>query len=97
AIAAVDGVDLLFVGPADLSQNLGVTGDFWNEKCIKAIDKVAAACREHKKPWGVVPASPEHAEMCFSKGCRMFSPTSDVRLINAGIKAVKATYPKLFG
>ncbi|MEZ6044914.1 MAG: aldolase/citrate lyase family protein [Planctomycetaceae bacterium] len=44
-IVAIDGVDLLFVGPADLSQNLGVTGDLFHEKCIDAIDKVAAACR----------------------------------------------------
>lgn len=96
AIAAIDGVDLLFVGPADLSQNLGVTGDFWNEKCIKAIDRVAEACRKHGKTWGVVPASPEHADMCQSKGCRMFSPAADVRLLNAGIGAVKKSYPKFF-
>lgn len=96
AIAAVDGVDLLFVGPADLSQNLGVTGDFWNEKCIQAIDRVAAACRQHGKPWGVVPASPEHADMCLSKGCKMFSPASDVRLINAGIKGIKQSFPQFF-
>ena len=96
AIAAIDGVDLLFVGPADLSQNLGVTGDFWNEKCIQAIDRVAAACAEHGKPWGVVPASPEHAEMCVSKGCRMLSPAADVRIINAGINSIKQNYAKYF-
>jgi 2-dehydro-3-deoxyglucarate aldolase/4-hydroxy-2-oxoheptanedioate aldolase len=39
-IAAIDGVDLLFVGPSDLSQSLGVTGDFFNPKCIEAIDSV---------------------------------------------------------
>ena len=96
AIAAIDGVDLLFVGPADLSQNLGVTGDFWNEKCIQAIDRVAAACKQHNKPWGVVPASPEHAEMCVSKGCRMLSPASDVKLINTGIKGIKQQFGKWF-
>jgi len=39
-IAAIDGVDLLFVGPSDLSQALGVTGDFMHPKCQEAIDKV---------------------------------------------------------
>jgi 2-dehydro-3-deoxyglucarate aldolase/4-hydroxy-2-oxoheptanedioate aldolase len=96
AIAAIDGVDLLFVGPADLSQNLGVTGDFWNEKCIRAIDRVSAACKKHNKPWGVVPASPEHGAMCVEKGCRMLSPCSDVKLLNVGIAGTKQTYSKFF-
>ncbi|MCA9079964.1 MAG: host specificity protein, partial [Planctomycetaceae bacterium] len=45
AIAAIDGVDLLFVGPSDLSQALGVTGDFLHPKCLDALDQVAAACK----------------------------------------------------
>ena len=50
AIAAIDGVDLLFVGPADLSQSLGVLGQADHEKVWDAIDRVAAACRATAKP-----------------------------------------------
>lgn len=95
-IAAVDGVDLLFIGPADLSQNLGCTGDFFNEKCLAAIDRVSAACAKHNKPWGVVPVSPDHARLCLEKGCRMLSPASDVRLLNAGIRSIKQLYGTYF-
>ncbi|MCA9039911.1 MAG: host specificity protein [Planctomycetaceae bacterium] len=95
-IAAIDGVDLLFVGPADLSQNLGVTGDLFHEKCIAAIDKVAAACKKHGKHWGAVTASPEHAAMLVEKGCRLVSPASDTKLINMGIKAIKDQYTSYF-
>ena len=95
-IAAIDGVDLLFLGPADMSQNLGVLGDFFNPKCLAAMDQIAAACANHKKPWGVVPVNPDYAGMCVEKGCRMLSVGSDVRLINAGIESIKKAYGKFF-
>ncbi len=48
-IAAIPDLDLLFVGPSDLSQILGVPGDFENPKCLSAIEnlaRVCAACQE---------------------------------------------------
>jgi len=96
AIAAIDGVDLLFVGPADLSQVLGVPGQFMHPDCLAAIDKVSAACRRHGKHWGAVTPTPEHAAMAIEKGCTLISPTNDVRLINAGVQATKATFKQLF-
>ncbi len=96
AIAAIDGVDLLFVGPSDLSQALGVTGDFFNPKCLEAIDRVSAACKNNGKTWGAVSATPEHADMLVEKGCLMLSPCSDVKIINAGVQAVKQSYAKYF-
>ncbi|QDU80687.1 5-keto-4-deoxy-D-glucarate aldolase [Polystyrenella longa] len=95
-IAAIEGVDLLFVGPADLSQNLGVTGDLFHEKCIDALDRVAAACKKHGKHWGAVTVSPEHAELLVKKGCRLISPASDTKLINLGIQTVKDQYKSYF-
>ena len=95
-IAAIQGVDLLFVGPSDLSQALGVTGDFFNAKCLEAIDRVSAACKKHGKTWGAVCVSPEHAGMLAEKGCLMLSPTSDTKIINAGIQAIKQSYGKYF-
>ena len=97
AIAAVPGVDMLFIGPADLSQNLGVAGDFFHPKCMAAMDKVSAACAKAGKPWGVVPVNQQYANLCYEKGCRMFSAASDVRMINAGIATIKNNFPDLFG
>lgn len=51
-IAAVDGVDCLWVGHFDLSVSLGIPGQFDNPKFTKAIDKVVAAARKHKKSLG---------------------------------------------
>ena len=96
-IAAIDGVDLLFVGPSDLSQSLGVTGDFFNPKCIEAIDQVVAACKKHGKHLGAVTVSPEHCDMLLEKGFNMISPTSENRVIHAGLASVKNQFSNLFG
>lgn len=95
-IAAIDGVDLLFIGPSDLSQALGVTGDFLHERCLAAVEKVAAACRTHGKSFGAVTTTPEHARMLRQYGCQMLSPTNDIRTFNAGIVSVKATFREFF-
>ena len=95
-IAAIDGVDALFVGPSDLSQSLGLTGQFFHEKCLEAIDKIAKACRDAGKPWAAVTFNPKHAEMLMNKGCRMLSPTNDVRVAVAGVNAVKQDFADLF-
>jgi len=52
AIAAVPGVDCLWVGHFDLSVSLGIPGEFDNPKFTGAIDKVVTACRKHKKALG---------------------------------------------
>ncbi len=92
AIAAIDGVDGLFVGPADLSQNLGVVGEMMHEKCIAALDKVSAACKKHGKSWAAVSWGNQHAQMLVDKGCRMISPCSDIRILKAGLEAVKKEF-----
>jgi 2-dehydro-3-deoxyglucarate aldolase/4-hydroxy-2-oxoheptanedioate aldolase len=96
AIAAIDAVDHLFVGPADLSLMLGVPGNFLHPDCVAAVERVAAACRRHGKSWGAVTPTPEHAALCAEKGCQMISLTNDVRLVNAGIKAVKGAFGAFF-
>lgn len=96
AIAAIDGVDMLFVGPSDLSQNLGVTGEFFHEKCIAAIERVGKACRDSGKHWGAVCTSPEHAAMMLENGCKLLSPINDSRMVVAGLEAIRNRYESLF-
>jgi 2-dehydro-3-deoxyglucarate aldolase/4-hydroxy-2-oxoheptanedioate aldolase len=54
AIAAIDGVDVLFVGPADLSHSLGVPGEFSNPTYLDALEAVTLACRRHGKAAGIL-------------------------------------------
>ena len=47
-IAAVEGVDLLAVGPSDLSRSLGVSGQPDHPKLVAAIDRVREAVKRHR-------------------------------------------------
>ena len=53
-LAAIDGVDVLFVGPADLSHAMGIPGRFDEPSFVAALDRVVAACRAHGKGAGIL-------------------------------------------
>lgn len=95
-IAAIDGVDMLFLGPADMSQALGHTGQVNHEKVWEAIESISAACRKHGKTWGTVPSGPEYARRCVDKGCRMLTVASEIVALRRGVEALKEEYGGLF-
>jgi 4-hydroxy-2-oxoheptanedioate aldolase len=95
-IAAVPDVDLLFVGPSDLSQVLGVTGEFENPKCLKAIEAIAHACRDVHKPWGIFSRGPEYALRMRDWGCQLFVLGADIHVVHAGIRSLKDRYAPFF-
>ena len=96
AIAAVPDVDLIFVGPVDLSQVLGVIGQFEHPSCLDAIRRIADACARAGKPWGIVPQGADYALRMADWGCRMFVFGFDIRVIHAGIAATKSRYAGLY-
>ena len=51
-IAALDGVDCLWVGHFDLSVSLGIPGDFGHPAFTAAMDRIAAAAKKHNKSLG---------------------------------------------
>jgi 2-keto-3-deoxy-L-rhamnonate aldolase RhmA len=95
-IAAIPDVDLLFVGPADLSQVLGVPGEFEHPRCMEMIERIAQACARAGKPWGIVPRGPEYAARMRQWGCRMFVLGFDHHSLHAGIRAAKERYSAFF-
>jgi 2-dehydro-3-deoxyglucarate aldolase/4-hydroxy-2-oxoheptanedioate aldolase len=95
-IAALDGVDHLFVGTADLACTLGVPGEMLHEKCVAALAKVAEAVQRAGKTWGALVRSPEHADQCRKLGCTLFSLMGDLDVVHRGIKAVRTVYGDYF-
>jgi 2-dehydro-3-deoxyglucarate aldolase/4-hydroxy-2-oxoheptanedioate aldolase len=95
-IAAVPDVDLLFVGPSDLSQVLGVTGEFEHPKCFQAIEAISRACSDAKKPWGIFSRGPEYALKMRDWGCLLFVLGADIHVVHAGIRSVKERYAAFF-
>jgi len=53
AIAAVDGVDMLFIGPHDLTAEIGILGRFEDHRFTDAVTRVANACAAHGKAMGI--------------------------------------------
>ncbi len=84
AIAAVDGVDLLFVGPQDLTLNLGLLDDRANPKVRAAMRSVVDACERHGKVPGTLVVNAEEKKAAAELGFRFVSLASDVRFLLQG-------------
>ncbi len=93
AIAGTDGIDVLLIGPNDLSISLGIPGDLMNPIELEAIAKVAAACRKHGKAFGLHagPAMHEH----FKNDETFMMLSTDLDMLSAGFKSIKETLSKI--
>ena len=87
AIAAIDGVDVLFVGPADLSHSLGVPGEFMHPTYLAALDSVAEACRAHGKAAGILLKGADEVPAFLERGYRFIGLGSDGGWLSGGARA----------
>jgi 4-hydroxy-2-oxoheptanedioate aldolase len=85
--AAIDGVDVLFVGPADLSHSLGVPGQFSSRIYQDALRRVVAACREHGKAAGILLYDPASFKPHLDLGYTFVGIGADIAFVNDGVKA----------
>ncbi len=85
-IAATDGVDVLFVGPADLSHSLGVPGRFGEASYQDGLRKVVAACRAHGKAAGILLYDPATFAPHLELGFTFVGIGADVSFVNDGLR-----------
>jgi 2-keto-3-deoxy-L-rhamnonate aldolase RhmA len=90
AIAALPGVDVLFVGPGDLTLGLGKFGRTDDPEIVAVVDRVAAACAKHGKVAGL-PCAPDQVAAYQKKGYRFFNVFSDYRGVTQGLRQALAT------
>jgi 2-keto-3-deoxy-L-rhamnonate aldolase RhmA len=96
AIAATDGVDVLFVGPMDLSVNMGIPCQWNDPKLRAAFSKVAAACRNTGKVAGILLMN--HDATPFAKeGFSFLALSSDGAMVAAGMKETANLFRQLRG
>jgi 2-keto-3-deoxy-L-rhamnonate aldolase RhmA len=86
------GLDVLFIGPADLSQSLGIPGEWEHPQLWQAVERVARAAREHGIHWAILPPGRAYAERCVGLGCRMLSVGIDVWAVSRGLRAILEAY-----
>ncbi|WP_082959244.1 HpcH/HpaI aldolase family protein [Mycobacterium mantenii] len=53
SIASVGGIDMILIGPSDLTAEMGIHGQYENEHFHRAVESVAAACRSHGVALGI--------------------------------------------
>lgn len=67
-IAGVDGIDMIFVGPYDLSQSLGVPGKIFHPSMTEAVSRALESIKGAGKPAGIFVTSPEEAKLRIQEG-----------------------------
>ena len=95
-IAAVLDLDFLFVGPADLSQSMGLPGEWEHPRVWAAVERVARAARERRVPWAILPLNAAHARRCVELGCRMLSVGIDAWAFQKGLRAFRDDFAEFF-
>lgn len=88
SIADVDGVDLLFVGPQDMTLNLGLMDDRKHPTLRAAMRKVVEACERRGKVAGPLAVDPEEKKAALELGFRFVALASDVRFLINGARAL---------
>ncbi len=92
AIAAVEGIDVLFVGPADLSQSYGIPLQTQAPVIQTAIERVAEAAARHGKAWGLPVASAEAGEHYYDMGARFLSCGAAIILLQTGWSRIRQDF-----
>ena len=91
AIAAVDGIDVLWVGHFDLTNFLGIPGQFDDPKYVSAVERIVAAGRKNKKGLGFMAASADWARQYKKLGFNMLAAGPDQALLEAGVRGILAS------
>lgn len=90
AIASTAGIDIIFLGPADLSQSYGVPMQMQHPIIGEVTAKIAAAAARHGKWWGTTTGSVEAARPYVELGALFVNVASDFGLLHNGLKRVRA-------
>ncbi|HYO45061.1 MAG TPA: aldolase/citrate lyase family protein [Candidatus Limnocylindrales bacterium] len=96
-LAGIDGVDVLFVGPADLSHDLGIPGEFSNPRFTDALDRVAAAAAAHGKAAGMLLGDASEVPAYLDRGYRFLGIGSDLGQVIKGARSQLAEARRALG
>jgi 2-keto-3-deoxy-L-rhamnonate aldolase RhmA len=93
-IAAVEGVDVLFVGPMDLSISLGIARQWDHPAFSAAVNRVVSACRKAGKVAGTLVLGEEQIERSVAIGFSFLALSSDGALVVKGMRQAAAAFRK---
>lgn len=82
-ILSVEQIDMAFIGPNDLSANLGVYRQFASSKYRKAVDKVLATCKEKNVAPGIFSGDPSEITAQIKNGFQFISIAADYGILRS--------------
>jgi 2-dehydro-3-deoxyglucarate aldolase/4-hydroxy-2-oxoheptanedioate aldolase len=85
-IAAVDGIDCLWIGHFDLTNSLGIPGQFDHPKFKEAVEQVLAACRKHNKAPGFMAGDIPTGQRLLDQGFRIVSYNGDLWIYQSALQ-----------
>jgi 2-dehydro-3-deoxyglucarate aldolase/4-hydroxy-2-oxoheptanedioate aldolase len=85
-IAAVEGIDVLWIGQFDLSNSLGIPGQFDHPKFKDAVARVLAACQQHGKVPGFMVGDVAWGQRLLDEGYRMIAYSGDCWILQAALR-----------
>ncbi len=89
-IAGLEEVDVLFVGPADLTHSLGIPGRFDEPAYLEALRSVVAACRAHGKAAGILIYDAAGLPPLLDLGFTFIGLGSEGAFVSSGARAMLA-------
>jgi 2-keto-3-deoxy-L-rhamnonate aldolase RhmA len=88
AIAAVEGVDCLWLGHFDLTNFLGIPGQFDNPAYLNGLKKIVAAAKRNGKARGFMAADQTWAKQYRKHGFNMLATGTDQGILMAGVSSI---------
>jgi 4-hydroxy-2-oxoheptanedioate aldolase len=92
AIASVEGVDIIFLGPGDFTQLSGIPGQFEHPQLLSALEKLAKAAQSVGKQWGTLAVSVEQAHRLIDMGARFICYGEDLSIIKDGLEKIQRQF-----
>lgn len=94
-IASVEGVDVVFFGPADFTVLSGIAGQFQHPLVNQAIERVAKAAQAAGKHWGMPAGTVERAQELMALGARFICHGADLIMVKNGLEEIQRRFRPL--
>jgi 4-hydroxy-2-oxoheptanedioate aldolase len=89
-IAALDGIDVLFIGPADLTMALGIFGQFDHPLFKDAVKATISAAQKAGKATGILIFNPDDYNTYYEMGIRMIACGADATFVAEGARTMSS-------
>jgi 4-hydroxy-2-oxoheptanedioate aldolase len=96
-LAAVDGVDMLYIGPGDLSIALGHPGQVDHPAVLEVVERMVHSCRRHGKLAASHFNNTDHLPALAERGVQVYGFGAVVRMLAVGVAGQAAAARKALG